>query len=144
MFIRKSYGNKTEFIGKKNYALPGIESPKLSLNTENVTKITDEMTEITSIYVRLYVSESHTKFHKDWCSFEKVMAIKRNYWGEKYALPGIESPKLPLNTEKVTEITDEMTEITSVYVRLYVSESHTKFHEDWCSFEKVMAIKLNL
>jgi hypothetical protein len=49
-------------------------------------------------------------------------------------------------TEKVTEITDEMTEITAVYVRLYVIESHsdTKFHKDWCSFEKVMAIKLNL
>jgi hypothetical protein len=59
----------------------------------------------------------------------------------------IESPKLPPNTkitENVTEITDEMTEITSVYVRLYVSESHTKFHKDWCSFEKVMEIKLNL
>jgi hypothetical protein len=59
----------------------------------------------------------------------------------------IESQKLTLNTEiteKVTEITNEMTEITSVYVRLYVSESHTKFHKDWCSFEKVMAIKLNL
>jgi hypothetical protein len=78
VIIRKSYGNKTEFIGKKNYALPGIESPKLSLNTENVTKITDEMTEITSIYVRLYVNESHTKFHKDWCSFEQVMAIILN------------------------------------------------------------------
>jgi hypothetical protein len=47
-------------------------------------------------------------------------------------------------TEKVTEISDEMTEITSVYVRLYVSKLHTKFHKDWCSFEKVMAIKLNL
>jgi hypothetical protein len=50
----------------------------------------------------------------------------------------IESPKLPPNTEiteNVTVITDEMTKITSVYVRLYVSESHTKFHEDWCSFE---------
>jgi hypothetical protein len=52
----------------------------------------------------------------------------------------IESPKLPLNTEKVTEITDEITETTSVYVRLYVSESHTKFHKDWFSFEKVIAI----
>jgi hypothetical protein len=50
-----------------------IESPKLPLNTEiteNVTEITDEMTEITYLYVRLYVSESHIKFHKDWCSFE--------------------------------------------------------------------------
>jgi hypothetical protein len=49
VFIRKSYGNKTEFIGKKSYALPGTESPKLPLNTEiteNVTEITDEMTEI--------------------------------------------------------------------------------------------------
>jgi hypothetical protein len=62
VFIQKSYGNKTEFIEKKIYALPGIESPKLQLNTEiteKVTEITDEMTKITSVYVRLYVSESH-------------------------------------------------------------------------------------
>jgi hypothetical protein len=53
VFIRKSYGNKTEFVEKKIYALHGIESPKLPLNTEiteNVTEITDEMTEITSVY----------------------------------------------------------------------------------------------
>jgi hypothetical protein len=73
VFIRKSYDNKTEFIEKKIYALPGIESPKLPLNTEiteKVTEITDQMTEITSEYVCLCVSESHTKFHKDWWSFE--------------------------------------------------------------------------
>jgi hypothetical protein len=61
VFIRKSDGDKTEFIEKKIiYALSSIESPKLPLDTEiteNVTEITDEMTEITSIYVRLYVSE---------------------------------------------------------------------------------------
>jgi hypothetical protein len=36
-----------------------IESPKLPLSKEitgNVTKITNEMTEITSVYVRVYVS----------------------------------------------------------------------------------------
>jgi hypothetical protein len=68
------------------------------------------MTDITSVYVRLYVNESHTKFHKDWCSFEEVMAVKLNLYIKKklYALPGIESPKLPLNTENVTAITDEM------------------------------------
>jgi hypothetical protein len=41
------------------------------------------MNEITSVYVRLYVSESHTKFHKDLCSFEKVMAIFKNEFLEK-------------------------------------------------------------
>jgi hypothetical protein len=47
-----------EFI-EKIYAPPGIESPKLPLNTEitkNVTEITYETTEITSVCVRLYVS----------------------------------------------------------------------------------------
>jgi hypothetical protein len=41
-----------------------------------------------------------------------------------YAPLGIESLKLPLYTEiaeYATEITDKTTEITSVYVRLYVS-----------------------
>jgi hypothetical protein len=56
-----------------------IEPPKLPLNTEitdKVTEITDKMTEITSVYVCLYVSESHTKLQKDWCSCKEVMAIK--------------------------------------------------------------------
>jgi hypothetical protein len=64
VFIRISYGKKTEFI-EKIYVPPGIESPKLPLNTEiteSVTEIIDE-TEITLVYDCLYVSESHTTFH---------------------------------------------------------------------------------
>jgi hypothetical protein len=42
-------------------------------------------------------------------------------------------------TGNVTEITDKMTEITTVFISLYV-----RFYKDWCSYEQVMAIKLNL
>jgi hypothetical protein len=101
-----------------------IESPKLPLNTEKVTEIPDEMTEIISVYVRLYVSESHTKFHKDWnWIYRKTI----------YALPDILITEITAkyrNYWKCHRITDEMTEITSVYVRLCVSESHTKFHKE--------------
>jgi hypothetical protein len=51
LFIWKSYGNKTEFIENMYmYAPPGIEWPKVLLNTEiteYATEITDKTTEIT-------------------------------------------------------------------------------------------------
>ena len=61
-------GHPPPLLTAENAPYRCIESPKLPLNTEITNK---KVTEITSVYVRLYVSESHTKFHKDWCSFEK-------------------------------------------------------------------------